>query len=392
MYRMTHFQALLKPLSRARFEQSVELSGADKHSKGFHSYHLLLSLIAGQLQGARSFRELEAGINVHDGAFYHLGMRTVRRSTLSDALKKRSDQPFKDACEQLMGLAHRSLRRESRELLYLIDSTNISLHQAVYSSWTELTKSDRLKGLKVHVQLASDYTLPVYMNIDHANVNDVTDAQHIEIEAGATYAFDRGYTAYNWWKQIDEQGGYFVTRIKRNAAYRVVRHLQVDTSESAIISDDEIHLTNKQPRGGSINRYANQPLRVIQVRREGHPTPLSLVTNDFNRSATDIAEIYKKRWDIELFFKWLKQNLKIKKFLGTSENAVRLQLYAAMITYLLVAIAHYSQRTAETLKQLLVMTTSRLFLAVDDNRYQRHRYRQRQQHKNWFQQHQQVLL
>ncbi len=382
MFRMTHFQDLLKPLSSSNFDKQVSVSGADKYSKGFRSKHLLLTLIAGQLQGTKSFRELETTINSHESSFYHLGLKKVHRSTLSDAMKKRSDIPFKEACEQLMRMVHRSLRKDCKELLYLIDSTNIPLHSAPYLSWTEARKNTRLKGLKMHVQIEAEQSVPTYINVDHANVNDITDAQNITIEEGATYTFDKGYTSYNWWKHINDKKAFFVTRLKKNAAYQVKSEVTCLENAENIISDQVIHLTNKKPRGGCINHYANQNLRLVTVMREAGKKPLLLVTNDFKRSAESIAGIYKKRWGIELFFKWVKQNLKIKKFLGTSENAVRLQLYSAMIAYLLVAIAHYKKQTTKTLKETFMTIKSLLFLPVDPaGQYQRERYRRKREYE-----------
>ena len=159
---------------------------------------------------------------------------------------------------------------------------------------------------------------------------------------------DRGYTDYNWWFYINEKSSFFVTKLKKDAKIENLTELR---STNNGISSQIFKLTNKHPRGRTTNRYANIPLRKVVVEREGK-APLILVTNDFSRSDTEIAELYKQRWQIELFFKWIKQNLKIKKFLGKSENAIRTQICIAMISFVL-------QKMAEELKMICSKITGK---------------------------------
>ena len=147
-----------------------------------------------------------------------------------------------------------------------------------------------------------------------------------------TYVADRGYTDYNWWFEINSAGAFFVTRLKKDAKIKELTTIQSITPG---ISSQIFVLTNRHPGGNRINKYANIPLKKVVVEREGK-SPLILVTNDFNRSDSEIAELYKQRWQIELFFKWIKQNLKIKKFLGRSENAIKTQICIALISFILL--------------------------------------------------------
>ena len=215
---------------------------------------------------------------------------------------------------------------------------------------------------------------PVYSHITTPNVNDIEDARKLPIEANATYVFDKGYYDYNWWHDIDQQDAYFVTRFKRNAALGVVKQNPIDPKSKHLVLEDALVIfTNKNPGAGRKNNY-KKPIRRVTVRREDKSTPIVLVTNDLKRSASEIASLYKSRWDIELFFKWLKQNLKIKTFIGRSENAVRTQIYIALITYLLVGIYQKKQVGVISLTTFLSILTVTLFQRKE-TKYQHYKRR-----------------
>ncbi len=178
-------------------------------------------------------------------------------------------------------------------------------------------------------------TTPTYIDITASNINDINIGRELPIQLNATYVFDKGYTDYNWWFSIYKKQSFFVTRFKKNAATHIIEELPINKSDTQLVlADQKVIFKNKTPRGGKINQYT-APLRKITIKRDNKNTPLVIATNDFNKSAGEIASLYKKRWDIELFFKWIKQNLKIKRFIGTSLNAVKTQVYTAIITYLL---------------------------------------------------------
>ena len=362
MYSMTRFSELMKGLPRGQFERAVKTFGSDKHSKGFRSWDQLLAMIYGQLSGHQSLREIEAGFNSQAAHHYHLGSREIKRSTLADANNKRSSELFSSLCNQLFDQTHRKLKQELKTLLYLIDSTPIPLKGLGYDEWTMANRNDRTRGFKVHMMLASQQAVPVYQQITPPNVNDIEMGREIPLKSGATYVFDKGYCDYNWWYRIEQTGAFFVTRLKKNAGLEVVKSLSLQkTDESLVQEDTVIRFKNRRPGGHRINHYYGTSLRRVILARPGKSKPLVLVTNDFGRCAEEIGDLYRQRWEIELFFKWIKQNLKIKKFLGRSENAVKIQIYIALIAYLLVQLYRKRNGIKTTLKLCLVTLKSGLF-------------------------------
>ena len=339
MFAQTRFSQLLQILPREFFRKAVRQSGGDRYAKQFSSWDLLVTLIYGQLHQVKSLRTLATAFSSLDTHHYHLNARSMGRSTLSDALRKRSSEPFRLLCEELLKGVSRQQRQSCQQMISLIDSTSITLRGPGFDDWTQATRTRITQGLKVHVVLDPQQYAPTYANVTPANVNDLTDALQVPLQAGMTYVFDKGYCDYNWWHQIDQSRAYFVTRLKRNAHFRLVAQqpLRAD-DQSCIVSDQHICLSKKHLNGKRINQYRQQPVRRIEVVREDHDTPLVLVTNDLTRSAREIADLYRQRWQIELFFKWLKQKLNLKRYLGLSENAVRLQIYSALITYLLLSL------------------------------------------------------
>lgn len=360
MYRNTRFSELLKALPRNLFDSLVEEYGTDRHSKGFRSWDQLVAMMYGQLSGSRSLRELEVAFNSHTTSHYHLSTREVKRSTLADANAKRDERLYARLSERLLAGAHRKVRREIKAMLYLLDSTPIPLKGRGYDDWAGSQRTHRTQGLKVHMLYCSDQAVPVYSRITAPNVNDIEDAREMGLEPGATYVFDKGYCDYSWWYKIEQTGAAFVTRFKSNSATHVTETYAVPEETSAtVLADERVILSNRHPGGKRRNRYET-PLRRVTVAREDK-SPLVLATNDFTRSAADIAALYKERWQIELFFKWLKQNLKIKRFFGRSERAVKTQIYIALIAYLLIWSYHARHRATATLKDCLVLLGATLF-------------------------------
>jgi putative transposase len=226
------------------------------------------------------------------------------------------------------------LRRDGQALIRLLDASPIMLRD-VRCGWAEADA--RCRGLKLHVVYDPRARHPVHFALTSPKVSDIAQARQLGVQRGATYVFDKGYTDYAWWQAIVAAGAVFVTRLKGNARRREVRPMAAVGAD--ILADQTLRVGHKKPRGGADNPLHDTDLREIVVARRGR-APLHLLTNDRRRSASEIADLYKERWHIELFFKWLKQNLKIKTFLGRSENAVRLQLYVALIAFCLLRILH----------------------------------------------------
>ena len=335
-YHNTVLGSLMKAVSRRGFAAIVKRHDGDKYSKGFSSWDHLMALVFAQLGGLSSLREVETVWNAQATHHYHLGSGPIRRSTLSDANRRRPSAIFGEVFAQLSAVAADLLPRHGKAVLRLIDATPIpltSLHK--WADW-----NGRTRGLKTHVVDDPDADRPVHLEIAAATVNDVVVGRRQPIEPGATYVFDKGYADYAWWRCLHEAGCCFVTRPKSNVPLygRVERPIsQHDRQTAGIQSDTVVKLASQQRARLPV------PLRRIVLRREDGRV-LTILSNDLQRSAGEIAALYRQRWQIELLFRWIKQHLKIRAFLGRSENAIRLQLYAAMIAYLLLRVAARDSR------------------------------------------------
>ena len=327
---------LVEPINRRCFQTVVDRHDGDAYDKSFRSWDHLMVLVYAQLSSADSLRGLEAGWNASSQHHYHLGSDRLRRSTLSDASRRRPVAVFADTFGLVAGQLDRQTRREGSAMLRLIDSTPIPLGKLC--GWAK--SNGRIRGMKMHVVYDPNSDCPRILDITDANVNDAQIGRTTAIEKGATYVFDKGYCHYGWWTAITAVKAFFVTRPKSNMGLKVGRrrHL-VDTQGDgfAVLEDARVSLASKT------NCKLPIPLRRVIVKRQGSDT-ITLVTNDLKRPAVEIAALYKGRWQIELLFRWIKQHLKIRKFLGNNDNAIRLQLFAAMIAYALLRIVARSNR------------------------------------------------
>jgi hypothetical protein len=265
-----------------------------------------------------------------------LGIGKVCRSTLAEANAHRPSGLFSDLFAAFVQRAHRGLRRQLDGTTYLIDSTSVALNRHS-EHWARF--SAEVCGAKVHVVYDPDADQPVYSAFSAANVNDITAAKAMPIEAGATYVFDLGYYDYAWWAKIDAAGCRIVTRLKRNTPLSVTREAVPEGSN--ILSDRTGHLPARQ--ANSRKNPFQKEIREIRVTIDSGKI-LRIMTNDLTASAQMIADLYKRRWAIELFFRWVKQTLKITRFIGASENAVRIQVAVALITFLLLRLAQATQK------------------------------------------------
>jgi hypothetical protein len=336
------FHGLLKHIPWHRFEAVVDECGADTRVRRLSTKSQLLALLYGQFSGATSLREIETGLRSHAGRLYHLGASPPRRSTLADANAVRPAEVFTGLFGDLLKQAHRGLRRKIAETTYLIDATSLQLSQRS-AEWAAF--SHTAAGAKLHVIYDPDAEQPIYAAVTAANLNDITAAKAMPIEAGATYVFDLGYYDFGYWSALDTAGCRIVTRLKVNTRLSVVAENRVKDG-SNILSDRIGHLPQRMAR--SRNNPFHDPVRELSVRIDTGKV-LRIVTNDLDAPAAEIAELYKRRWQIELFFRWVKQTLKIKHFLGQSENAVRIQIAVALIAFLLLRLAYAVQATVKSL-------------------------------------------
>jgi len=340
MYSISRLQQLLQSVPRGAFDRIVRERGANRHVKKFGCWQHLVTMLYAQFSGATSLRQLEAGLNAQRNHHYHLGIQGVRRTTLDDANRTRSPEVFAQLLQVLIQQAGRSCRDERQELLYLLDATSSA-------------------DMKLHLLLEANSGAVADASITSERVNDIVQAKKLPLQRGCTYVFDRGYCDYNWWHAIDQTGSRWVSRFKRDAALKIAKDRKVPKNAPDILSDRIVEFALRTPRGGHRNSYT-KTLRRIEVLRED-AAPLVLATNDLKSPAAQIAALYKRRWQIELFFKWMKQHLQIRHFLGRNENAVRIQLLTALIAYMLVLLLKRAQQFPHSMWMLLAELRACLF-------------------------------
>jgi hypothetical protein len=284
-----------------------------------------------------SLREIVTGMASYQTRLYHVGAEPVKRSTLSDANRDRPAQVFGELASAMLAQAQRGLRRAAKDVVRLIDSTSLRL-SSLSADWASFSAD--VCGAKAHIIYDPHADRPVYFAVTPSHVNDITAARAMPIEPDATHVFDLGYYDYAWWARIDGAGSRFVTRLKKNTPLTVVHENPV-AKDSPILSDRIGHLP--QRLAASRKNPLQVPVREIRVIIATGKL-LRIVTNDLDAPASEIADLYKLRWQIELFFRWVKQTLRVKRFIGTSENAVRIQIAVALIAFLLLRLAQTTQK------------------------------------------------
>jgi len=326
----TVFHQLLKYLPRHRFQEAVDRHQGDRRIRSMSCWDQLTALLFGQLTGSRSLRDLVTGFNSKSAHHYHLGTRTVRRSSLSDANSHRPTAVFQETFFYLLEQVRNKLPKcDASEMVRLIDSSTIDLNLNQFE-WADFRSTKA--GIKLHTVYDPNAEIPVYFAMTNAKVNDRKALHQLPMMAGMTYVVDRAYNDYAWYYTLTQQGSVFVGRMKKNALYEVLE--TKPAMSEGILSDEVIQLSSRKAK-----KACPTPMRRIKFCRKDDGKILEFITNDMQRSAQEIADLYKQRWQIELFFKWIKQNLKVKTFIGRSENAVMIQVLVALITYLLLKLA-----------------------------------------------------
>jgi putative transposase len=347
------FGKLLKAINRRQFEAIVDRHAGDAYDKSFRSWEHLVALIFAQFSASTSLRSLEASWNANSQHHYHLAGGRLMRSTLSDANKRRPVAVFAETFGLVASQLDREARHDGTAMLRLIDSTPIPLGKLC--GWAK--SNGRIRGMKMHVVYDPKADYPRILDITDANVNDAQIGRRIEIEPGASYVFDKGYCHYGWWRAIAAAGSTFLTRPKTNMRLKRVRKRPLAAPQGdgfTMIEDSEVSFASKGDSKLPIR------LRRLRLKRQEGGT-ITLLTNDLERSAVEIAALYKLRWQIELLFRWIKQHLHIRKFLGNNDNAIRLQLFAAMIAYALLRIAARVHRIVIPILRFTDLVTQCLF-------------------------------
>lgn len=361
-YSSTIFSQLLSFLPKDKFRQITEEFKGDRYTKSLTTWNQLIALLYAQATGKDSLRELETGFNVQSGTWHHLGVNTVARSSLAEANERRNYQIFEklfyallEQCKEIT--PHREF--EFANPLYSFDASVINLCLSVFD-WAKYRTT---KGaLKLHLLLNNRTAIPELINITEGKVADITAFKKIDLnklEKDSILVFDRGYVDYEWWKKIDENGMFFVSRTKTNLNIFVTGQHKERKLEKGILSDDEIIFGDYNTM--EKEKYPKK-LRRIKYWDEIKKKEYVYLTNNFKLNAKQIADIYKDRWQIELFFKWIKQNLKVKTFLGTSKNAVMAQIWVAMIYYLLLAYIKFQTKFKKSLLELTRMVKEVLLI------------------------------
>ena len=354
------FSQILKLFPRTDFERLVKETKAEHRSKGLSSWSQFVAMLFCQLGRAHSLREIEGGLKRCEGKLAHLGIEAPARSSLSYANAHRPWELFEKVFHGLFGIvAAKAVGKKKfrfKNKLVSIDSTVIDLCLSMYD-WA---KFRRTKGaLKLHLVLDHDGYLPCFGLVTDGSVADVKAAWQIAFAPGTIVVDDRGYNDYRLFADWTDSGVFFVTRMKENAQFEVVKEHKPPQNRN-ILKDQTIRLTGTGAQG-----KCPHLLRRVEVVREDTGDILVFLTNHHGLGASTIAAIYKDRWQIELFFKALKQNLKIKTFVGTSANAVKTQIWTALISILLLRYLQMSSRFGWSLANLVALLRMNLFTHRD---------------------------
>jgi hypothetical protein len=335
------FYGILKHVPWGVLDRLVKEHKAERDPRVLKTRAHLIAMLYAQFCDVRGLRDVETGLKSHAAKLHHLGGCTISRSALSTANASRPSAVFAGLLSALMARLQSGYRRKIGDCVRLIDSTSVQL-SSLSGDWA--TFSAGVCGAKAHIIYDPDANQPLYLMVTPANVNDITAAKEMPIESAATYVFDLGYYDYGWWAKLHRAGCRIVTRLKANTPFDIVENRPVPTG-SSILSDRTGYLPKRL--AASRRNPLSDLVREVQVVIETGKM-LRIFTNDLTASAQEIADLYKRRWAIELFFRWVKQTLKINHFLGTSENAVRIQIAVALIAFLLLRLAHDANKIVDS--------------------------------------------
>ena len=312
-------------------------------------------MTVGQLAGRKSLRDVVDSMETQCQRLYHLGSAKLSRSNLARINEDKPYELYEQLYGKLLGQASQLAPGHGfrfKNDLYSMDATTIDLCLSVFP-WAKFRK--KKAGIKLNVAMNHRGNLPEFISMSNAKEHEVNAGRKVDFPKGSIVAVDRGYTDYQWYKTLTDKGIYFVARLKDNAQIRVVERRDVNR-DSGLTSDQTIEFT------GSVTvKKCPCKLRRVGYRDEVTGKHYVFLTNNFKLSALTIARIYKSRWDIELFFKWIKQNLKIKSFYGTSKNAVLTQIWIAMCVYLLIALLKFQSRISISMQKILRLLQINLF-------------------------------
>lgn len=355
----TIFNQILSLIPKFEFNKIVDKYSSDKGVKKFTTFNHLVLLMYTQINGKDSLRDVNTSLQQHTNNHYHLSIKSTSRSTFSDANNKRDYNIFKDLFHVLSNKIKRLTPKHKFDFdnsLYLLDSSIIKLCLNVFP-WAKYKK--RKGAIKLHTLLNMDGCIPDFLTITDGKTSDIAMARSLSsFPPDSIIVMDRGYIDFKWLYSLNKKSCFFVTRAKSNLNYFVIGQQEVEPG-SGVTEDLQVELISKN----AVRDYP-ELVRMIKYYDEENKKYYTFLTNNTELPPETIAAIYKSRWHIELFFKWIKQNLKIKAFLGTSENAVMSQIWVAMITYLLIAFIEFQTKYSGSRLDLIRIIRETLFRKV----------------------------
>jgi len=351
----TVFSQLLKLIPRHEFETLAKQHHTGRAFRKASRWSQFVTMAMGQLSGRDSLRDIIDNMSAQAHRLYHLGCAKLSRSNLSRINEDKPHSLYEAVFVKLLSRCQRLTPGHQFRFnnpLYSLDATTIDLCLSVFP-WADFRST---KGaVKLHVGLNHDGYLPEFVTITEGKGHDVTVGRCLQFPKGSIVAMDKGYNDYHWYKQLTDKGIFFVTRLKTNAKYRVISRRPVLKSKG-LTSDQTIEFTGVQTA-----KKCPVPLRRIGYKDAVTGKQYTFLTNNFKLSAKTIADIYKSRWQVELFFKWIKQNLEIKTFVGTSKNAVMTQIWIALCMYLLLSFLKFQSGLKKSMQQILRLLQLNLF-------------------------------
>jgi hypothetical protein len=351
----TVFSQLLKLIPRHEFETLAKQHHSGRSFRSASRWSQFVTMAMGQLSGRNSLRDIVENISAQAHRLYHLGSAKLTRSNLSRINGNKPYALYEALFEKLLSRCQGVTPGHNfrfKNPLYSLDASTIDLCLSVFP-WAEFRTT---KGaVKLHVGLNHAGYLPEFVTVTEGNKHDITVGRILQFPKGSIVAIDKAYNDYSWYKHLTDKGIYFVTRLKANARYRVVSRREV-LKNKGLTSDQIIEFTGLQTA-----KKCPVPLRRIGYRDPETGKHYVFLTNNFKLAARTIADIYKARWQVELFFKWIKQNLKIKSFVGTTKNAVMTQIWIALCMYLLLAFLKFQSKLTKSMQQILRLLHLNLF-------------------------------
>ena len=353
------FSQLTALLPKTTFQRCVDRYAGNRKVKDFSCFDQFLVMMFAQLTYRESLRDIELNLRAHVSRLYHMGLRcnTVSRNTLSNANATRPWQIYADFAQHLIGIARplyadESLAVDLDATVYAFDASTIDLCLSMYP-WAPFRQHKA--AVKLHTLLDLRGSIPTFIYISDGKMHEVNTLDHLVIEPGAYYLLDRGYLDFARLYVIHQSGAFFVTRAKSNTKFKRRYSRPVDRRTTNVICDQigvlTVHYSSKD--------YPDALRRVVVKDEDGKR--ITFLTNNFSLEPTMIADLYRQRWQVELFFKWIKQHLRIKTFFGTSENAVKTQIWIAVCTYVLIAIAKKRLKLPNSLHEILQILSLNMF-------------------------------